>query len=507
MPFKTLKDITEHKAYQKNLLAALADSEDSPAAFQYFEGFAFENETGPLLLVGRIDSSLVRLVKESGARLAGEGECAKAGKQLHILNTSTAKADKVGKALRIAKITLEPEMVASFDSTPTEDAAAMFDKAALDRLAHELEALESARKAIRLSEYADASDIEAVDKAWTAVEVLHKAGKAKAGEDQLHELGSLIRATLVAIARTKEVEEQRKLLVATRWQPLVKRTAPILKSTLVDPAPLRVLGKEIQDGYVAKRGDLDGLRGKLDEFVKLLDGLEARQALEAERVELGKRWSPLLGRLSKLSKDDHADPALLEALMKQGKTLNLHFGAKADTDQPATKLDTFEKALQEAEQVLTAKYIEEGRALEEESREQSQASASKKSVAQRIESESRKAKKEESDDETDTPVSTRPVYTVTGSLPDTVIPTTDAAYRKAQGVFDAMSSGDDPNTAAEKAGISEMPSKIETDKGKRWAYEFRLSHGTTQYRLNAVATSTDKGKNIDVRFAYLGRGH
>ncbi|MEP7303160.1 MAG: hypothetical protein ABI699_16725 [Caldimonas sp.] len=507
MPFKTLKDITEHKHYQKNLLIAFAESEAKPAAFHYFEGFAFEAETGPLLLVGKVESSLIRQIKESGARLTGEGHCARAGKQLRVLNTSTAKGDKLVKALRIARIALEPELVADFHSTPEADAAVMFGQAELDKLARDLKALQPAREAIAGSEFADPDEAQVVAKAGTLVEGLHKAGKADAGEAALAELAKLIRATLVAIARTKEIEEQRKELLASRWQPLNGRTAKLLKSTLVDTRPLLALGKEIQEGYVAKRGDIGDLRGKLDDFTVLLGQLETRQTRESERVELGNRWKPLLKRLSELAKDDHADPALLDDLKKQGKVLNQHMTSVADTDQPGARLDTFEVALTKAEDTLAASYIAESKAFEEESRKQGKALGDKKVVAQKVQAEGRKAKKEESDDEAEEPVGVRPVYAVVGDLPATDIPTTDSAYRKAQGVFNAMSSGDDPNTAAQKAGVSEAPSKIEIDKDRRWAYEFRLSHGQTQYRLNAIATSADKGRNIEVSFAYLGRGH
>jgi hypothetical protein len=102
----------------------------------------------------------------------------------------------------------------------------------------------------------------------------------------------------------------------------------------------------------------------------------------------------------------------------------------------------------------------------------------------------------------------KPKYTVKGSLPKaTSMEGADAAVTKATAVYNAMKSGKNPHEAASAAGISERPSIIENTKGKKWTYEFRLSHGGTQYRLNAVAESSDGGKNIAVEFKYLGRGH
>ncbi len=102
----------------------------------------------------------------------------------------------------------------------------------------------------------------------------------------------------------------------------------------------------------------------------------------------------------------------------------------------------------------------------------------------------------------------KPVYTVKGGVPSpTGMEGADATLTKAKLIIASMKSGKDPHEACKTAGIAERPTIIVRKKDEHWVYEFRLSHGGTQYRLNAEAKSSDGGKNIEVEFKYLGRGH
>jgi hypothetical protein len=99
-------------------------------------------------------------------------------------------------------------------------------------------------------------------------------------------------------------------------------------------------------------------------------------------------------------------------------------------------------------------------------------------------------------------------YSVKGALPAAhEMQGADATVTKARTIHTAMKNGKDPHQACKNAGVAERPTIIERTKGKHWVYEFRLSHGGTQYRLNAEARSADEGKNIEVESKYLGRGH
>lgn len=96
-------------------------------------------------------------------------------------------------------------------------------------------------------------------------------------------------------------------------------------------------------------------------------------------------------------------------------------------------------------------------------------------------------------------------YKVKGSLPapEGNLTPKDSSYKKAQAIFNAIKQGKNPHVAAQIAGIGERPSIIK-QSGKD-VYEFRLSHGGTQHRLNAIAT--ESGDTITVEFKYLGPGH
>jgi hypothetical protein len=96
-------------------------------------------------------------------------------------------------------------------------------------------------------------------------------------------------------------------------------------------------------------------------------------------------------------------------------------------------------------------------------------------------------------------------YKVKGSLPapEGNLTPKDSSYKKAQAIFNAIKQGKNPHTAAQIAGIGERPSIIK--QGGKDVYEFRLSHGGTQHRLNAIATTS--GDVVTVEFKYLGPGH
>jgi hypothetical protein len=106
MPYKALSDIDPFANYQKTLKTALGLAKAKILTVSLYEKFPFKEQTAPLLVVGDLESPLLKTVQEKATK-KGAGRClCTADGQILVKGSSTLTKQLIENALKAAKISL-----------------------------------------------------------------------------------------------------------------------------------------------------------------------------------------------------------------------------------------------------------------------------------------------------------------------------------------------------------------------------------------------------------------
>ncbi|MEO6409659.1 MAG: hypothetical protein ABIO45_13025 [Burkholderiaceae bacterium] len=108
MPCDTLAEFRDLATYRKSFNGDLMMAKSRPQKFYFFETFPFETTKGPLLVLGKIDKSLLDEVKKLGKTMRAKGECSFKDNvvALHATDGKLTE-DMVRKALALANVRRE----------------------------------------------------------------------------------------------------------------------------------------------------------------------------------------------------------------------------------------------------------------------------------------------------------------------------------------------------------------------------------------------------------------
>ena len=108
MPCETLAEFQDLATYRKSFNGDLMMAKSRPQKFYFFEAFAFETTKGPLLVLGKIDKSLLDEIKKVGKTIRAKGQCSFKDNVV-ALNVTDGKLSEelVRKALALASVRRE----------------------------------------------------------------------------------------------------------------------------------------------------------------------------------------------------------------------------------------------------------------------------------------------------------------------------------------------------------------------------------------------------------------
>lgn len=115
MPFKKIADVFVFKTYVATLRKTLDAGIGAKLDMWLFDDYAFDAQRAPLLLVGKVDNSLIVALKND-ARLLGVGECACDGKVLRFKAPSAVTEKAMREIMRITRLGLEVASVKEIEA-------------------------------------------------------------------------------------------------------------------------------------------------------------------------------------------------------------------------------------------------------------------------------------------------------------------------------------------------------------------------------------------------------
>ena len=108
MPCDTLAEFLDLATYRKSFNGDLMMAKSRPQKFYYFESFPFETTKGPLLVLGKIDKSLLDELKKLGKTIKAKGLCSFKDNVVALTVTDGKLAEEqLKKALALANVRRE----------------------------------------------------------------------------------------------------------------------------------------------------------------------------------------------------------------------------------------------------------------------------------------------------------------------------------------------------------------------------------------------------------------
>ena len=313
MPFKTLDDVNDPAAYEKNVKAGLkAASDGKVAKLMLYDGYLFPKikKVLPLVLVGPVDDSLIKHITNAGAKLKGKGSITEAEDTIKFKASGVA-ADLLVKALKHAKVNKEAvavENLAEAEGEKQKEAPLVGDKA-LEAAKTKFAGLNAQyEKVLKFANANDKSRLEAHKNDYDA----HV--KENKGKEAL-ESALFIEKFLGEVESRFDVKKSQVLKQATTQESRINGYKPPLHAknkeeveNRIKRLTLKMNGAEPPDWNEIDK-ELDGLEKRFDAWDELADefatGAAEYNQLKTKSKPLMKLMTPAkVGLLSKEKKGE-----------------------------------------------------------------------------------------------------------------------------------------------------------------------------------------------------------